>query len=504
MSRGKRYSGEGQLNYKKVFAVVVAFVVFIVAIIMIKNVLGKAKNTKPLEVVNYFALYQDDKWGILGSNGEIVIEPMYQEMPIVIDETKDVFLCTYDVDEQTGNYKTKAVNQKNEEIWTNYDKIEALENYDKSGNVWYEKDVLKVQKNGLWGLIDLNGKEILTPEFDNIETLKGIENSLIVQKNNLLGIVNNKGTKILEAEYKEILNFGDDYKNGYRVVNEDNKYGIVNSSGTKILDTIYEKIEDIYSDKYFVINANGKENLINKAGETVLSDNFDSITQIANLGVVITKNSKYGLMDFEGNTKIEASFDELKEINTDVFLAKKDGKCGVIDINENEKIAYNYNDITYNKKAGIYIAESDNYISTLLNSNFEVKLTGILSLINTDDGYMKIKVGEEYKYYNFKFEEKDIKDILNTNKIFTSKKDGKYGFVDNKGNVVVDYLYDDATELNKYGYAAIKKDGLWGAIDSTGKIIIEPYYNLEDNLVIDFIGKWHLGLDLNMNYYCEK
>ena len=29
-------------------------------------------------------------------------------------------------------------------------------------------------------------------------------------------------------------------------------------------------------------------------------------------------------------------------------------------------------------------------------------------------------------------------------------------------------------------------------------------YELENNLVIDFIGKWHLGQDLNMNYYCEK
>ena len=37
-----------------------------------------------------------------------------------------------------------------------------------------------------------------------------------------------------------------------------------------------------------------------------------------------------------------------------------------------------------------------------------------------------------------------------------------------------------------------------------GKYVIEPIYNLEDNLEIDFIGKWHLGEDLNMNYYCEK
>ena len=28
---------------------------------------------------------------------------------------------------------------------------------------------------------------------------------------------------------------------------------------------------------------------------------------------------------------------------------------------------------------------------------------------------------------------------------------GKYGFVDKNGKVVVDYIYDDATEQNEYG-----------------------------------------------------
>ena len=70
MSRGRRYSGEGKLNYKKVFAVIIAIIVFIMAIFIIKNILTKAKNTKPVEIINYFAIYQDNKWGILGSNGE--------------------------------------------------------------------------------------------------------------------------------------------------------------------------------------------------------------------------------------------------------------------------------------------------------------------------------------------------------------------------------------------------------------------------------------------------
>ena len=85
--------------------------------------------------------------------------------------------------------------------------------------------------------------------------------------------------------------------------------------------------------------------------------------------------------------------------------------------------------------------------------------------------------------------------------LFVSKKDGKYGFVDKDGKVVVQYEYDDVTSQNSFGYAGIKKDGKWGAIDIKGNVVIAPTYNLDDYLKIDFIGKWHLGKDLNMNYY---
>lgn len=504
MSRGRRFNDEPKLNYKKVFAVIIAIIVFIIAIIAIKNILTKARDTKPLEIKNYFAVYQEGKWGILGSDGEFVVQPMYQEMPIVIDRSKDIFLCTYDIDENNNTYKTKVINSKNEEIWTDYDKIEALENYDKSGNAWYEKNVIKVQKDGKWGLIDLDGNKIADIVYDKIETIKGIENSLIVEKDGKKGLLNAKGSKIAETEYSQILAFGEDYKNGYITVNTENKYGLVSFSGEKILENKYEKIEAIYHDKYFVIQENGKQQVIDKEGNKKITENFDEIKQIANSGVIFIKQNQYGLMDFEGNTIIEPIYQNLKEINTDLFLATKEGKTGVIDKDQNEKIAFLYQDINYDKKAGIYIADEENYQSSILDSNFEIKLKGILSEINTDTGYLKIKQEEDYKYYNFKFDEKKVPDILTTNKLFLSKQNGKYGFIDNKGNVVVDYSYDDATEFNKYGFAAVKKDNLWGSINKEGKVVIEPTYQLEDNLVIDFIGKFHLGLDLNMNYYCDK
>ena len=83
------------------------------------------------------------------------------------------------------------------------------------------------------------------------------------------------------------------------------------------------------------------------------------------------------------------------------------------------------------------------------------------------------------------------------------KENGKYGFVDKDGKVVVDCIYDDAKEQNKYGFSAIKKDGKWGALDKDGNIINGINDNLDENLLIDYIGKYHLGKDINLLYYTD-
>jgi len=88
--------------------------------------------------------------------------------------------------------------------------------------------------------------------------------------------------------------------------------------------------------------------------------------------------------------------------------------------------------------------------------------------------------------------------------LFLDKKDNKYGFIDKDGNVIVEYIYDDAREQNDYGYSAIKQNGLWGAINKKGEIICKPQYDLSNNLIIDFIGEYHLGIDLNSKYYTKK
>lgn len=504
-TRGKRYSNDSKLNYKKIFAVAIAIAVIIMFVVAIKHLLSY-DVTKSIAKKEYFAVYSENKWGVINSLGETVITPSYAEMIIIPDSTKDVFLCVYEINETDGTYKTKAINSKNKEIFTEYEQVETLENYDQNQNVWYEEDVLKVKKDGKYGLINLNGKIVLNCEYDDIYTLKGVKNSLIIERNEKVGLVDNSGRVIVEAIYAEIKPLGTQSIDGYIVKNTEGKCGVIGASKDQKLEIKYEKIEQVVGNNLFVVTEGGKQKLINAKGNTVLEEGFEQIKQILkdSKGIIFVKDGLYGVMSTEGTVMIPNTYEDLKQLDNGYLVAKKDGRYGIIDIENNEQLYFNYTSISYNKQLELYVAEDTDFKSSIIDKKFEVKLIGILSELNEEAKYIKMHINGEYKYYNLDFEEKQNTELLKGNTLFLSKKNGKYGYINAEGEVIVDYIYDDATEQNKFGYAAVQKNGKWGSIDSEGKVVVEPKYKLDNNIIINFIGKWHLGEDTNMNYYCEK
>lgn len=504
-SKGTRYSDEKQLNYTKVLAVLIALVVIVVFVITLKKLL--TVDLRQMSGNEFFALYKDEKWGVIDNKGNIIIDPSYAEMLVIPDNEKDVFICNYDIDNKTGEYKTKVLNKKNKTIFTEYEQVEALENYDEGQNVWYEKNVLKVRKDGKYGLINFKGINILECEYDDIYTLKGIENSIIIEKDSKLGLVDDTGRIIIDSEYSEILPVGTESGHGYITIDSQGKYGVISYSKEQVLENKYEYIEQMYGKNYYVVKENKKQKVINYKGEDILITGYDEIKAILQKqpqGVIFIKDNKYGVMEFTGKVLIQPQYTKIKELSNGYLVAEKDGKSGIIDTLNNILLPFDYLTIDYNKKADLYIAEDIENKISIVDTDFSVKLIGILSEFNFDKNYIRMRVDSEYKYYTMKCEETTNVKALRGNTLFLSQKDGKYGYVDAKGEKVVDYIYDDATEQNRFGYVAVKKNGLWGSLDDKGNVVVEPKYKLEENLIINFIDKWHLGEDLNMNYYCEK
>ena len=497
MSRGRRYSNEPKLNVKKVIAVVIAIIVIIMFVIALKNLLSSDSSSKNLVSTAYFLVNKNNKWGVIDNSSKIVIEPTYTESIIIPNNKKDIFICTYNVEED-GTYKTRVLNSKNKELFTNYDQIYGLENYDENNNLWYENNVLKVEKDGKYGLIDFNGKEILNCSYDDIYTLKGTENSIITVKDEKKGLVNDGGKELVKTAYEDIISLGKDTK--MYIVKENGKFGIEN-----ILECKYDDIKPLNNKDIFYVEEDGQYKIINKDEESIFSEDFDSIKTIKDNIVVYSFENNYYAYNISENKKLSDKYEELTYTANGLFIAKKNDDYGIINIDDEEKISADYTNINYYENVEMYELEKQGETeNTILDRNLNEILKGIISTTNKEKGYITVWKEEGYKYYDLKGEEKEPSQVLVQNNLFLSKKDNKFGFVDKNGNIVVDYIYDDAREQNDYGYAAIKQNGLWGAIDKNGQIICETKYNLDNNLIIDFIGEYHLGVDINSMYYTNK
>lgn len=254
MSRGRRYSGEGKLNIKKVVAVLIALALIVIVVISIAKLFGGNKVESKVVTTEYFAAYSEGKWGVIDSKGKEIVKPSYDEAIIIPNSKEAVFICTYDVNYSTNEYKTKAVNEKGEQLFTEYDGIRAIENYDVNNNLWYEDDVLIVTKNGKYGLIDFKGKVLANCDYDSIAALKGV----------------------YDGSYYAAIIIGDDFSRSlFDFLDTGMKHPSVtyyenskkNAVATKITDTASSTLQQTINTEF-----------INVAAQTALSG-LESITQ---------------------------------------------------------------------------------------------------------------------------------------------------------------------------------------------------------------------------------
>lgn len=495
MAKGKRYDREPKLNMKKVFGVIIAFIVLIMIITSIVKILKNSPEEDTITTASYYSAYTNGKWGVIDNSGNTVISATYDEMIVVPNNKKTVFVCTYDVQDSTGEYKTKVLNEKNEEILTGYDKVEAIDNYDSKQNIWFEDNLLRVKKDEKYGLIDFSGKTILECEYDAIYALKGVTENIIIEKEGKVGLVNAKGQTIINTEYSSIQTLKEGNKSEYLVANEEGKYGVVSTSGTVILEPKYEEIKYLDSNEVYAVKLDGVLQLVNNKGETLQISEGEEYVYAKGENVIVSKDGKAGIEKSTGEAVIPYDYEELKYAFSIYYIAKKDGKYGVINVNNETVKEFEYINMYCVEEGNFIVADKTETETVILDSNLAQKISGIISEINVSKGYIKVYTGSEYKYYNFKFEEKQNTEILSQSTLFLSKKDGKYGFTDKAGNVVVDYIYEDATEQNSCGYVAVKQNGVWGSLKKNGSVALTPSVNLDNSIYIDFIGEWHLSDD---------
>ena len=240
---------------KKILAIIIIILLIVtIAIYFIFQQQNKKDRNYEVEKITeykYFVskLEENQKYGIIDTQGNTLIQEKYDAVDIP-NPSKPVFLC------RLGD-ENFVYNDKGEQLYSGYENIQLLQLKNIASDLLYEKSIMKYQKNGKYGIISLEGKEITPAIYEEIDTLQYKEGELLVKKEGKYGIINLKGYELIENLYDQISAdtfFEEEYRyynDGYIVANKtDNgyRYGYVSHNGEEILKPIYndmQRIQDV-------------------------------------------------------------------------------------------------------------------------------------------------------------------------------------------------------------------------------------------------------------------
>ncbi len=387
---------------------------------------SKDYQIEQVKQYNYFVLKQESQYGVIDRQGNIIIAPEYSEVKIPNPE-KSVFACY-----QGEN--VKILNANKQEILTEYSNVQPIRLENISSDLMYEKSVLKYERDGKYGLIDFEGKEITQPIYDEINSLPYKEGELLAKKNGKYGIINIKGNKIVEFEYDDIK--VDEYyndENNYRYAGyitliktqEGYRYGYLNHKGKQVLKPEYNEISRVTeiqdnNNVYLLCAKNGQYG-INKNETQIVNNEYQSIQYDAtNQVFIIEKTKKYGIANLEGKVIVP--------------------------------VQYNQIDIT-----GIYLYAQNEQGTTVYNNNgTEAKIDANIAILNTTNEKYKIRINntEETTYGVINQEGKQLIEekytyieYLYDNYFIISNEERKLGIIDDKEQIKVEANNDSLQKI---------------------------------------------------------
>lgn len=410
---------------------IVAVIIIAISIMAIINEVQLHYKVEEISEYKYFTLEQNQKYGVIDRNGNIVIEAEYGAVQIP-NPFKAIFVCVKEYNENTKEYETVVYNEKKEVLLSNYKNVQAISIYTNVNSTPYEKSVLTYKENGKYGLINLEGKQITKPVYDEISSINYKEGTFLVKQNELEGIINMKGKVIIKCEYESVTSDNYYSENGNKkqagfIVSkktEDGyRYGYANYRGTIILNPIYtqlERVTEIANEKgvYFIAFKNGQAGLL-KNNKEILNYEYEDIQYNVLGSIFVTKrNGKYGAVNQEGTTVLYPEYDNV--YTGGMYLnALKDKDIFIFDLNGNK---IETNEVSKTK------TENANYYITIDKSNkYKVVDSKDNIIIDKDYTYIEYLPGD----------------------YFIVERDSKSGIIDSNGKSVIELKYDSISRINE-------------------------------------------------------
>ncbi len=256
----------------------------------------------------------------------------------------------------------------------------------------------------------------------------------------------------LSQEYIKLNVFFQDvkYSNGeLYCVSDGNQYGYIDGLGNVKISYMYDFASPYY-DGYAVVKSGKYTYLTDENGKRwkYLDSKLISSCGMGDGMVVENNGVKYKWINIDG-TYMSKEFDYIGKFSQNMAAVRENESWYIVN-SEGKIISRKYKSIKVN--------------------NLEECVTNHTIFVKDNTWHILNEKMTAISASTF-----DDVDLCYGSEFFAFKKDGKWGFADYKGNVVIEPQYDEAKAFSN-DYAGVKKDGKWGFINTQNKFQMSGDY----------------------------
>lgn len=115
-----------------------------------------------------------------------------------------------------------------------------------------------VKENGLYGMMDLDGKWIIEPTFEEVRAFERSNQFAAVKKDGAWGFVDSAGNVVIDYQYEDAKSFA----MGYGAVKKDGAWGYIDTENEMVVEPTFEDAGIINSKKIAAVQMSGVWQLI--------------------------------------------------------------------------------------------------------------------------------------------------------------------------------------------------------------------------------------------------
>ena len=354
-----------------------------------------------------------------------------------------------------------------------------------------------IQKNGLFGLFDLEMNLILPLIFHDLQV---IDNYAIVQNGTHYGLIDLQGHILLPFQFDTIFTekapYGGHIIHDKRIRVKQNGFMEVRTIDNEIVipsSWNWKQIEFWNDTLLYVENQEDLPAILNTQFDTIIPfGKYEKIHSLSFGMIAVRRNGKYGFLNDHLQSVISFNYDQVLDFQGSLTTCQLSGKWGVINFEQDTIVPF-VSDLPILFKdsiAGIYSSDLDkwalvnnkgentteySYEDIMVENSFAVAFNGhfwgvldrkgqVIIPFEYDEillkrGYIVVVQNHKQGLYHLNGEEilKPIFEFIYPtwkDPYIMARKDGKYGYVDQQGKTVIPFQYENARNF-KWGRASV-------------------------------------------------